>query len=103
MNLVQNSGPGSSVRSRESATCTPRMRARWSARSRCLPSSVSEVAARLSIGALSVFGHDPCVAAAAALGAVDDQGAILERNPRQPPGRDVSVRAGEDERAEILV
>src|SRR2546423_9989773 len=105
MKRTQKSGPGSSLRSSERDTWTPRIRARWSARSRWRPSSVRDVAARLSIGGLEVVvvGHHPRIAAASALRAVDHQRAGLEGNARQSAGRDVDVRTGEHERAEVLV
>src|SRR5207245_1633788 len=108
MNRVQKSGPGSSVRSSDSATCTPRMRARWSARSRWRPIRVNDVAARLSIafhlGRLTiVLCHHPRVAAAATLGAVDDERSRSERHAGQAAGGDVDIGPGEDERAEVLM
>src|SRR5438477_6046651 len=104
MNLTQKSGPGSSARSSESDTCTPRMRARWSARSRWRPSRASDVAARLSIGTLElVVRHHPGVAATAALRAVDDKGARLKRDARKAARRDVDIGPGEHERTQVLV
>src|ERR1700686_3599127 len=80
------------------------MRARWSARSRWRPSSVSEVAARLSIGVLRlVLGHDPRVPAPATLRAVDDQRAVPEGDSGKPARGHVHVWAGQDERAKVLV
>src|SRR5437762_8788052 len=109
MNRSQKSGPGSSVRSSDRETWTPRIRARWSARSRWRPSNVSDVAARLSIAVLEftrwrVFlGHDPGVAAAAALRAVDHQRAWPERDPGEAARGDVDVGTGEHERPQVLV
>src|SRR5258706_1687811 len=104
MNLIQKSGPGSSVRSSDSATCTPRIRARWSARSRCRPSRVREVAARLSIAsAVTVVGHHPGVAAAAALRAVDDERAWLQRDASEAARRDVHLGAGENKGPQVLM
>src|SRR5260370_20507203 len=106
MNRTENSGPGSSVRSSASETCTPRMRARWSARSMWRPNSVSDVALRLSIRLallLLALGHHPRVAAPAALRAVHDQRARLQRDPREATRRDIHVRAGQDEWPQVLV
>src|SRR5437868_3661417 len=105
MKRTQKSGPGSSLRSRERATWTPRIRARWSARSRWRPSSVRDVAARLSIRGLEVMvvGHDPRVAAASALRAVDHQRPGLEGDAGEAARRDVDVGPRQHERAEILV
>src|SRR5690348_17342093 len=104
MNRTQKSGPGSSVRSRDSATWTPRIRARWSARSRWRPSKVRDVAALLSIRELEiVVRHHPRVAAAAALRAVDHERSGLERDPGQAARRDIDLGAGEDEGTQVLV
>src|SRR5438552_3528506 len=104
MNRVQKSDPGSSALSRDSETCTPRIRARWSARSRWRPSSVSDVAARLSTAVLEiVVGDDPRVPAAPALRAVDHERPGLQGDAGQPARRDVLVRACEHERPEVLV
>ena len=46
---------------------------------------------------------DPGVLAAAALGAVDDERALAQRDPGQPALGDVRVVAGEDERAQVEV
>src|SRR5205085_319577 len=106
MKRTQNSGPGSSVRSSARATCTPRIRARWSARSRWRPNSVRDVALRLSTGfplLMLALCHDPRVAAPPALRAVDDQRAGLQSDTCKAAWRDVDVWSGEDERPEILV
>src|SRR5438309_8838868 len=104
MKPTQKSGPGSSARSSESETCTPRMRARWSARSRWRPSRASDVAARLSIGTLElVVRHDPSVPAAAALRAVDDERTGPQRDARQAARGDVNVGPCEHERSQVLV
>src|SRR5579859_2031713 len=104
MNRFQYSGSGSSLLSSDCATCTPRIRARWSERSRWRPSRASEVAARLSILAVQrVVRHHPGVPAAAALRAVDDQGAWLERDAGESTGSDAHVGPGEDERTQVLV
>src|SRR5260370_25162818 len=97
MTWIQKPGPGPWVRSRDSATCTPRIRARGWARWRWRPISVSDVAARLSILAVhpvdiaARLSHHPRVAAAAALRAVDDERAWPQRHACQPARRDVDV------------
>src|SRR5260370_10406018 len=105
MKPIQKSGPGSSVRSSDSDTWTPRMRARWSARSRWRPSKVSDVAARLSTAVYPVFivGHHPGVAAAPALRAVDDQRARLQSHACEAATGDMNFAAGQDERPQVLV
>src|SRR5205807_9401433 len=47
--------------------------------------------------------HHPRVAAAATLGAVDDQRSRSERHAGQAAGGDVDIGPGEDERAEVLM